>query len=185
MEKLLEKITAYADKAHGDQRRKYRDERYINHPIRVMGTVKTITPALPLLAASLLHDVVEDTEVSSEALLDFLLTVMDIPTAIQTQLLVTELTDVYTKASYPRLNRRQRKAKEHERLSHASAAAQTIKYADLIDNGTDVVGMDPDFAKVYLLEAKDLLQKMDMGNPVLRKQAEKVVIDGLAGLTRN
>ena len=57
----LEKIRHFADQAHGGQLRKYTPERYIVHPVRVMETLKKYTDDLTVLAAALLHDVLEDT----------------------------------------------------------------------------------------------------------------------------
>jgi hypothetical protein len=70
--------------------------------------------------------------------------------ATQTIALVEALTDEYTKENYPQWNRRKRKEMEAERLEKASAAAQTIKYADIIDNAPEITREDPAFAKRYL-----------------------------------
>ena len=52
--------------AHGEQRRKGKDgETYIFHPVRVYEAVKRVRPLdYELQAAALLHDVVEDTDLS-------------------------------------------------------------------------------------------------------------------------
>ena len=89
--------------------------------------------------------------------------------------MVDELTDRYVKAAYPQWNRRKRKTMEAERLAKTSAAAQTIKYADILDNSTDIVKTDNDFSKKYLYECKHLLNKMDKGDAVLRDRAVKTV----------
>jgi hypothetical protein len=85
---------------------------------------------------------------------------------------VVELTDVYTKEAYPKLNRRTRKAKEIERLISISPEAQTIKYADIIDNAKEIGKADAGFAPVYLRECKIILQKLDKGNQPLHEQAK-------------
>ncbi|HYH55544.1 MAG TPA: hypothetical protein VD772_02970, partial [Anseongella sp.] len=94
------------------------------------------------------------------------------------------LTDVYTKENYPRLNRKKRKAREADRLSKAPAAAQTVKYADIIDNAIDIAGHDKDFAKVFLRECGQLLRQMDKGNQQLYERAVKTVADCLSELQR-
>src|SRR5688500_3177393 len=109
MNVVLQKIRDYADNAHGEQTRKYTPERYIVHPVRVMETVRQYDPRLPMLAAALLHDVLEDTPVTEDELHDFLKTVMSDTDAAETLHLVVEMTDVYVKSAYPRLNRRERK----------------------------------------------------------------------------
>ena len=127
------------------------------------------------MAAAILHDVLEDTDTTAADLKEFLLTVMDETDVNHTLSLVTELTDVYTKHDYPRMNRRKRKAKEAIRIESISAEAQTIKYADIIDNANGMAGQDADFAAVYLTECIALLQKMKIGNQELHMEAIDVV----------
>jgi guanosine-3',5'-bis(diphosphate) 3'-pyrophosphohydrolase len=175
MEAVLKKIVAFADNAHGDQKRKYADERYIEHPLRVMKTCKDYGYPITVLAAAILHDVLEDTETTPKQIKEFLLTVMNEREASYTLGLVIELTDVYTKHHYPRLNRRGRKTREVTRMENTSAEAQTIKYADIIDNASEIVEHDPDFAPVFLRECKALVKKMEKGNKELREKAIQVV----------
>ncbi len=89
--------------------------------------------------------------------------------------MVEELTDKYTKLKYPLLNRDQRKQKEHERLTTISPGAQTVKYADLVDNCSDITKNDPDFAPRYIKEAKDILNRLMKGEPKLRERALKTI----------
>jgi len=182
MEDVLQAVTDFADKAHGEQTRRYTPERYIAHPIRVMETCRQFTSDITILSAALLHDVLEDTSVTKEELKEFLLTVMKEEQATRTLDLVIDLTDVYIKKDYRHWNRRKRKTKEAERLSAIDAAAQTIKYADIIDNGAEIVSQDPDFAPVFLSEYKIVLQKMDKGNETLRARALEIVSKGLEEL---
>jgi guanosine-3',5'-bis(diphosphate) 3'-pyrophosphohydrolase len=185
MEKILEQVKSFAEKAHGAQRRKYKDEPYIMHLVRVMGLIKKYSSSLPVLAAALLHDVLEDTPVRKNELHDFLKTIMSPPDADRTIKLVVDLTDIYTKANYPNWNRRRRREKEASRLAHTSAESQTIKYADIIDNSLDIVNADPDFAAVFLRECKMLLKKIQNGNPSLRQQAIDTVENELQHLRQD
>jgi len=175
VETILKNITAFADAAHGDQRRKYADERYVQHPIRVMKTCQQYGYPLPVLAAAILHDVLEDTDVTQKQIREFLLSMMSETDTNYTISLVTELTDVYTKDKYPRLNRQQRKAKEADRLERVSADAQTIKYGDIIDNARGIVEHGADFAPVFLKEGAGLLKKMKKGNKELYQKALGVI----------
>ena len=175
MEAVLNKITAFADAAHGDQRRKYADERYIHHPLRVMKTCQQFGYPLPVLAAAILHDVLEDTDVTREQIKEFLVTILNETDTNHTISLVTELTDVYSKDQYPKLNRKQRKVKEASRLEKVSAEAQTIKYADLIDNANGIAEHGADFAPVFLREGRALLDRMKKGNNELREKAIEVI----------
>lgn len=164
MNSRLEAVKEFADLAHGNQIRRYTGERYIVHPQRVMETCKMYSDNQAVLAAALLHDVLEDTPVTVDELLVFLLGIFHKSDADLTLRLVIELTDVFTKEAYPMLNRRRRKLMEFERLSNTSADAQTIKYADLIDNVLDIAQNDPDFSIMFLHEAKLVLEKIPAGN---------------------
>jgi (p)ppGpp synthase/HD superfamily hydrolase len=61
MDPSLETIKDFANKAHGDQKRRYTPDKYVVHPIRVMELCKEYTNDVTVLAAALLHDVLEDT----------------------------------------------------------------------------------------------------------------------------
>lgn len=167
---VLKEIERFATDAHGEQMRRYTPDPYIVHPIRVMEKCRQYLPQLPVLAAALLHDVLEDTSVTAEELEGFLYHTMNAEDARLTMLFVVEMTDIYTKQAYPQFNRRQRRDLEFERLTAVSPEAQTIKYADIIDN-TDITENDPDFAQVYLREALRLLNKITAGHPELHKKA--------------
>ncbi|HEY9178565.1 MAG TPA: HD domain-containing protein [Flavipsychrobacter sp.] len=182
MDKVLEAIRDFADHAHGEQRRKYTPDQYIVHPVRVMELCSQYTDNTAVLAAALLHDVLEDTRVTGDELKEFLLQKMDKDVALETLGLVVELTDVYIKKDFPRMNRRSRKEKESGRIVQASPDAQTIKYADIIDNSKEIAQHDPDFAKVFLSECRSLLRKMDKGNAELHARAVTAVDKGLEQL---
>lgn len=175
MDPVLQKVREFADKAHGEQRRKYSSERYIVHPERVMEMCSKYTDKLPVLAAALLHDVLEDTPVTQPQLYQFLSTTTNETDSKEIVLLVVELTDVFTKSAHPRWNRKKRKAKEAERIQNTSADSQTIKYADIIDNCREIVEHDPDFAKIFLRECKALLKVMPKGNKTLYTESVETV----------
>jgi len=175
MQVILEQIRNYADNAHGEQRRRYKPDRYIVHPIRVMETCRQYTDSLPVLAAALLHDVLEDTPVSEDELYAFLHTVMSTGDADKTLNLVVEMTDVYVKSKYPNYNRKMRKKLELTRIAKTSPEAHTIKYADILDNTFEIITDDPDFAPRYLRECLAILTVADKGNRVLYKIALEAV----------
>lgn len=175
---VLEKIRQFADEAHGEQKRKYSGQRYIVHPVAVMHICQEYTDDLAVLAAALLHDVLEDTDVSAGQLKQFLHTVMHAQQADKTFRLVRDLTDAFTKAQYPHLNRKKRRRKEARRLGKAAPQAQTVKYADLIDNCLDIVRHDPDFGQVFLKESRMLLDHMTSGDQRLYERAKKTVEEG-------
>lgn len=176
---VLERVKAFADRAHGDQMRRYSADRYIVHPVRVMETTADYNNDTTVLAAALLHDVLEDTHTTASEVRDFLSTIMSPEDVDKTLKYVNELTDVYIKEDYPSMNRRWRRGKEAERLATASPEAQTIKYADILDNSIDISENDPGFALVYLRESKDMLRQLDKGNPLLRQRVVQEVDDRL------
>lgn len=172
---ILMQVRAFAEKAHQGQMRKYADEPYIAHLDRVMQVVREYAQDVAMLSAALLHDVLEDTHVTEEELKVFLEEVMEASQAAKTFDLVVALTDVFIKKDYPLLNRRARRTREAERLAAVTPDAQTIKYSDVIDNATDIVKHETDFALVYLRESKQLLQGMTRGNPLLYERAARTV----------
>ncbi|MCE3227256.1 MAG: hypothetical protein K0S32_1807 [Bacteroidetes bacterium] len=132
-----------------------------------------------VLAAALLHDVLEDTPVTAEELTSFLTPLFGEQKTKRTMELVTDLTDIYTKKNYPDWNRRKRKKMEVERLSVISSDAQTIKCADVLDNVNDIVLDDRDFAGVFLKECKLILEALNQSNPELHKRAMRAVENNL------
>lgn len=174
-ERILAFVTSLADRSHGDQVRKYTGERYVSHPIRVMETVRGYNDDVRVCCAALLHDVLEDTAVTQAEMKNDLLSVLPRIEAEQVMTQVVELTDVFTREDYPQINRRTRKHKEAQRLATISPEAQSIKYADIMDNVTDIVQQDMDFARVFVREAKQMLAVMNAGHPELRKKAIALV----------
>lgn len=146
---LTYKARHFAAFAHSGQRRKYTDEPYILHPESVAWLVAEGGGTEQMVAAAWLHDVLEDTIVTqAEIYVHF---------GFEVSQLVRELTDVYTSALYPDMNRGERKRLEAERLAGCSHAARTIKRCDMADNTRSIVEHDPGFAAVYLEEKAYLL----------------------------
>ena len=63
---LLDRAIAFAVRAHAGTERRGKGFPYIVHPLEAMAIVSTITPDQELLAAAVLHDTVEDTDVTNE-----------------------------------------------------------------------------------------------------------------------
>ena len=162
---LIDEAKQLAGKAHEGQFRKYSGMPYKIHPVEVATIVQTVEGHTDeMIAAALLHDVVEDTEYSFE----------DIAEAVSPE--VAELVRGLTEVSQPQDgNRAVRKAKDRDFLAQQSAEVQTIKYADIISNTQDIRANDPKFAKVYIEEMKLLLQVLDKGDSKLREKAKEIV----------
>jgi (p)ppGpp synthase/HD superfamily hydrolase len=158
----------FAKHWHGDQKRKYTGEPYITHPVAVAQIVASRTQGIELIAAALLHDVLEDTAATKQDFEDY-----GLRGGIYR--LVVELTDVYT--SPEQGNRAERKRKERDRLANVSDWAKTVKLADLIHNTESIVLHDENFAKVYMREKQELLEVLQGGDPVLMERANQLVAD--------
>lgn len=65
---LVEKAITYATAAHAGVNRKGKDRPYILHPLEAMTIVGSMTDDEDLLAAAVLHDTIEDTDVTREDL---------------------------------------------------------------------------------------------------------------------
>ncbi|HSP40833.1 MAG TPA: HD domain-containing protein [Gillisia sp.] len=153
---MEEEAKEFARAAHKDQFRKYKNEAYIEHPIRVAALVMTVAHTKEMLCAAYLHDVVEDTAVTIEMIEERF--------GKKVAGLVHELTDEYVKKNYRHLNRSKRKEKEVERQSKISGEAKTVKLADVIDNTRDIVENDKDFARRYVPEMEALVEVLHGGD---------------------
>ena len=66
MQDLVSEAIAFATEAHDGMRRKKSDTPYILHPIEVAVIISTMTDRQEVIAAGLLHDVVEDAGITIE-----------------------------------------------------------------------------------------------------------------------
>jgi (p)ppGpp synthase/HD superfamily hydrolase len=155
---LYTQALIFAAQAHDGQQRKYTGLPYITHPIAVAEIVRMAHGTDEMVAAALLHDVIEDCNVPIEMLRYHF--------GDHVAKLVGMLTDPKVEG-----NRAVRKAAARDQLAQASAAAQTIKVADLLDNTSSIVEHDPKFAQVYLAEKLELLAVLDRAKPGLRAEA--------------
>jgi len=164
MDIMVQKAIFFATQAHAGQTRKYTGEPYVNHPVEVMQLVSTVTDDPEILAAAVLHDVVEDTPA----------TIMNIRIGFNSR--VAELVDDLTDVSKPEDgNRALRKELDRQHTAKASPDAKTIKLADLISNSRSIMKDDPNFAKVYMKEKAALLEVLTEGNTILFEQASDIV----------
>lgn len=156
----------YATLRHAaiDQRRKYTGEPYIAHPAAVVKLVKSIPHDDAMICAAWLHDTVED----AGATLDEIERIFGVDVAS----LVEMLTDV-SKTSDG--NRATRKTIDREHTARASARAQTIKLADLIDNSVSIIEHGKGFATIYIKEKALLLDVLRQGDLTLHDRAANIV----------
>lgn len=149
-DELVLRAFHFAVEAHATQTRKYTGEPYIYHPIAVADILhkafENDSPPPFIIAAALLHDVVEDCGVTFTTLRrDF---------GDEVAVAVMHLTDLI---SHDQGNRETRKLLEAVRIGNAPLYAQLIKLADLVSNTESITEHDKDFAVVYLKEKAIIL----------------------------
>ena len=168
MESLAQTALVFATAAHAavGQMRKYTDDPYIVHPIRVATTVAKFGGTDEMIAAAYLHDVVEDTGVSIDDIQDMFGPV------------VARIVDGLTDVSVPEDgNRAVRKAMDRQHSADASYEAQFVKCADMMDNASDIGDNDPSFNVVYRKEMVLLLEVLDkVKDEPIYKAALKAVL---------
>ena len=160
----------YATAAHAaiGHMRKYTEDPYIVHPIRVAGIVRDYGGTYrqyslsqrrldDMISAAYLHDVVEDT----------CITILNIETTFGSA--IAAIVDGLTDISVPDDgNRATRKAMDRKHSAEATYEAQFVKCADIIDNASDIGEHDPSFNVVYCKEMVALLEVLDKvkGTPI-------------------
>jgi (p)ppGpp synthase/HD superfamily hydrolase len=166
MMNTVERAKVFATAAHAavGQTRKYTGEPYVVHPMEVASLVESVGGTEAMVAAALLHDVLEDTGVTVDVLEELF--------GSEVADLVLWLTDVSKPDDG---NRSTRKALDRQHSAAAPAAAQTVKVADLISNTRSIVAHDPGFAKVYLEEKRLLLEVLTRADPTLLTMAREQV----------
>lgn len=160
---------AYATRMHGSQQRKYTGEPYVLHCLEVARSVAEVGGSPTMIAAALLHDVVEDTEATHE----------DVQARFGEE--VAQAVAWMTDVSRPEDgNRATRKAMDREHLAQAPADMKTVKLADVISNTRSIVDHGDGFARVYLREIAALLEVLSEGHPELWRRAKAEVARGEA-----
>lgn len=161
---MITRAAISARELHKGQKRKYTGEDYIFHPIEVMQIVKSVGGTDEMLAAALLHDVIEDCGVTYDEI--------ELAFGEEVALLVNWLSD---RSKPEDGNRAYRKEIDRVWISVADPQAKTIKLADLISNTKSIVEHDKEFAKVYIKEKELLLEVLTEGDPTLYAQAKALV----------
>jgi (p)ppGpp synthase/HD superfamily hydrolase len=179
MMNIVNRADAFAEAAHAsiDQRRKYGGEPYIVHPREVRKILLDVCESpvsLAQEAASLLHDVCEDTPITIDQIRsEFGAEVAD---------LVDWLTDV-SKLSDG--NRKARKAIDLAHTADAPVAAKNIKLADCISNAPSITAHDPGFARKWLAEKSAILAACSDADAGLLRRAHEVLAACLNQLKGN
>jgi len=146
---LINDAYDFGREAHKGQVRKYTDEPYFTHPVRVAEAVAAHVDDEAAIAAALLHDTVEDTETTHEEILE------------RFGEDVAEYVWYLTKPPAFVGNRAKRKLHDRNRLKEAPEIVRFIKVMDIWDNYESIREYDPDFYNVFREEVRDLLYVMD------------------------
>lgn len=167
---LINRAKEFAIKAHGTQVRNYTGEPYWHHCQDAAQTLIRYSADTATIAAGWLHDTIEDTHVTYDALIrEFGYDVAG---------LVLEVSNV----SRPIHGKRpMRKRLDLQYLAGASWRGQMIKCADTIGNVPSIVEHAIDFAQVYVPEKRALMERMNavrMACYPIWEAAYKVVRNG-------
>jgi (p)ppGpp synthase/HD superfamily hydrolase len=162
---LIKKAAMFADERHAGQKRMFTGEPYIVHPLAVADLVEASGASEAVIAAAVLHDVIEDCGVSEAELAEMF--------GSEVAGLVNEVTNQFS-SSKSGLPRSERKAMERARLAGISANGQSIKVADIIDNCSSVAERSPEFASSYLPEKAAQLAVLVKASPILLEKAGKI-----------
>lgn len=140
-----EQLRIFARNAHGDQVRKYTGEPYVEHCFAVASMFRAFLEVATkdfwdAFAAAILHDTVEDTDVTIEQ--------------IQQQFgdKVAEYVWYLTKPPAFVGNRAKRKELDRARLAAAPDIVKLIKICDIMHNATSIEEFDPKFWETFRLE---------------------------------
>lgn len=162
---------------HGNQKRKYTGAPYYTHLLSVADLVERFVKNGFETEIALCHDLIEDTACS---LADLSSKLIDLGYGIDEDEIilsgVDDMTDKYTHEKYPALNRAQRKELEGVRIIGSRPIAQTVKYADIMDNISSVAEHDPGFARIYAREIDGYIWQTDKGNPQLYAECCRVLM---------
>lgn len=160
---LVKKAYHFAVKAHAGVFRKWSEEPYVEHPVRVAAALARLGFPEKVVAAALLHDVVEDCPVSeAEIVAEF---------GAEVAALVMEVTKpVIPKESSTRAFR---KAEFRKHLAGSSFYGASIKLSDMLDNSKNVAEMNPKFAAIYLPELRSDVAVLGHGHPKLLAKLKK------------
>jgi (p)ppGpp synthase/HD superfamily hydrolase len=171
MMNLIARATLFADQAHDGQLRKFTGLPYISHPMEVMQIVRGVCNDDDILAAAVLHDVIEDCGVTYTDL------VLEFGDRVAT--LVYLVTNAADESDGDRIARA---FINRAIMANAPADAQTIKLADIISNlsGIDIaLECDPAWTKMYLEEKVDMINVLTRGDATLKKRAASLAAEGI------
>lgn len=183
---LIERAAQFAEEKHASQMRQWSGLPYFSHLEAVANIVRSVGGSPEMVAAAYLHDVIEDQGVSEQEILDNF--------GPEVTKLVVEMTKVSDikwpkdkpdswpvddkgNPAYPRRKERS----EHDRNHYVgiSPEGQTIKLADILHNGYDMIDSNPKFTKkTWLPEAELLYNGLTAGNSTVKVKVGQMISFG-------
>lgn len=166
-EKLINDALMMAIRAHENQYRKYTGELYVTHPIAVSKIVEKVPHTPEMVAAALLHDVVEDTDITLKNIQDRF--------GEKVAMYVHYCTNISEKKDG---NREFRKKMDADHYALGPRESQTIKVADMLHNTVSVIRYNQNFFhSTYKYEKQYLLKVLTKADPFLVEQAHSMLYD--------
>lgn len=160
-----------AREAHRGQKRKYTGDDYLCHPVRVASRVMMRPDAKGfMVAAALLHDVIEDCGLTEEDLRREFRGWRDGDLAVD---VVVALTNPSKR--HPGLKRAERKKMDREHLANQLWEVKVIKLLDRIDNVNEMDKAPDDFVRVYCEESMALADAIGGADEALRAELRGAV----------
>ncbi len=162
---MLDTPRVLAHAAHYGAKRKYGGQPFVSHPSRVARRLAERTASDKLRNAALLHDTVEDTD----------LTLDEIREHVGSD--VADLVDQVTNRKVEGLSRDEQKERDRQHVMAASPEAKTLKLADRIDNLNDLDSpeVDPKWLDKYLDESEKLLGILKGTDEELEKELANAI----------
>ncbi|MHA1300458.1 MAG: HD domain-containing protein [Candidatus Helarchaeota archaeon] len=158
----MNKAKKFAEEKHKNQKRKYHDEPYISHPLRVMEELKNYTNDEDMLIAALLHDTIEDTETTYEEILKEF--------GVRVANFVMELTSDKNEAK--KIGKDTYLA---NKMNNMSEKAFLIKLCDRFDNVSGLEGEPKDFVDRYKKETANILKNIKRNLSPIHKDLIKKI----------
>ena len=164
---IVDQAIIFASKAHFGQKRKGKEVPYIVHPLEAMAIVASVTSEPELIAAAVLHDVIEDTKYTYEDLrAKFGKRVADLVEAESDE----EVEDKDHAKSW-----KERKIEGIEKLKNASRDVQIIALGDKLANIRDMW-------RDYITVGEKLWERFHENDPKLHEWRYKELVKALSKL---
>lgn len=163
---MIQKAILFGRYAHRNQVRKFTGKAYTTHTEAVGDMAMWLGLSEAAIVAGILHDTHED---------------QDVPFDLLTQLFGDEVSKgVWWLSDQSKLedgNRTVRKAIDRDHIAQAPVEIKTVKLIDSFDNLKDIRVNDPNFAKVYFREKRDLLEVLRDGDIRMVEMVQDLIDD--------